>query len=134
MGSNYRRYIDGSSHHVYNRGIEGNIIFYSHWDCILYLTLYYLLGKQYGITTWAFCIMPNHVHMILVLQDGFDQLPTISRVVQQTKGLISKRVGQRIWQVHFHEHVIRGEQDYREIWEYIEQNPKRWMLDRYYCE
>ena len=62
MGSNYRRYIDGSSHHVYNKGIEGNIIFYSHWDCILYLTLYYLLGKQYGITTWAFCIMPNHVH------------------------------------------------------------------------
>ncbi len=93
------------------------------------------ISKSYsGVFVDSFVIMPNHVHMILVLQDGFDQLPTISRVVQQTKGLISKRVGQRIWQVHFHEHVIRGEQDYREIWEYIEQNPEKWMLDRYYCE
>ena len=62
MGSDYRHFVSGSRHHVYNRGIAGNMVFYSHRDCVLFLTLYYYLAKQYGLTTWAFCIMPNHVH------------------------------------------------------------------------
>ncbi|MBQ4287206.1 MAG: transposase [Bacteroidales bacterium] len=62
MGSLYRRYVNGARHHVYNKGIDGNIIFYSVRDFIYYLTLFYHLARHYGISTWAFCIMPNHVH------------------------------------------------------------------------
>ena len=28
--------------------------------------------------------------------------------------------------------MIRNEHDYREIWEYIDQNPAKWAEDRYY--
>ena len=62
MGKEYRRYRDGSVHHVYSKAVDGNIIFYSVKDCIFYLTLYYHLARRYGIKTLAFCIMPNHVH------------------------------------------------------------------------
>ena len=34
----------------------------------------------------------------------------------------------------FHEHVIRNENDYREIWEYIDANPAKWAEDRYYAQ
>ncbi|HAJ65218.1 MAG TPA: hypothetical protein DCM61_01375, partial [Clostridiales bacterium] len=37
-----------------------------------------------------------------------------------------------LWQRSFHEHVIRNENDYREIWEYINANPAKWVEDRYY--
>ena len=37
-----------------------------------------------------------------------------------------------VWQRSYHEHVIRGENDYRIIWEYIENNPARWTEDRYF--
>ena len=79
-----------------------------------------------------YVIMPNHVHLILVLQDTGKPCPSISRIVQQLKGVITKRLGKNIWQIHFHDHVIRSEQDYREIWQYIDNNPTKWSLDRYY--
>ena len=37
-----------------------------------------------------------------------------------------------LWQRSFHEHVIRNEHDYREIWGYIDANPAKWAEDRYY--
>ena len=51
--------------------------------------------------------------------------PTIDRVIKQTKGYVTKQVGFSFWQKSFHDHVIRNENDYKEIWEYIENNPKK---------
>ena len=85
-----------------------------------------------GAALDKYVIMPNHVHLILALQDEGAPCPSISRIVQQLKGVISKRLGKNIWQIHFHDHVIRNEQDYREIWQYIDNNPTKWFLDRYY--
>ncbi len=58
--------------------------------------------------------------------------PTVSRVIGQMKRRASMQAGILLWQKSFHEHVIRSEEDYREIWEYIENNPARWAEDRYY--
>ena len=49
--------------------------------------------------------------------------PTIDRVIKQMKGYITKQIGFSIWQKSFNDHVIRGEKDYKEVWEYIENNP-----------
>ena len=73
-----------------------------------------------------YCIMPDHIHMILFLDGdgGRTQFaPTISRIVKQFKGAVTKRIGCSIWQRSFYEHVIRNEQDYLETWEYIDANP-----------
>ena len=58
--------------------------------------------------------------------------PTISSVVGQTKRRISKQVGASVWQRSFHDHVIRGREDYLKIAKYIEQNPFIWELDCFY--
>ena len=50
------------------------------------------------------------------------------------KRFTNKRCGAALWQRSFHEHVIRGEEDYRQIWEYIDTNPAKWTEDRYYGE
>ncbi len=36
------------------------------------------------------------------------------------------------WQPRFHEHVIRNEEDYLKIAEYIQNNPCKWQEDKYY--
>ena len=81
-----------------------------------------------------YVVMPNHIHLIIVLQsDGRPQVaPTISRVVKQFKGAVSKKIGFTIWQKSFHDHIIRNENDYREIWEYIDTNPLKWEEDCFY--
>ncbi len=84
-----------------------------------------------------YVIMPNHVHMIIILKNEIDGrpkvAPTISRVMQQFKGSISKQIGFSLWQRSFHDHVIRNEQSYQEIWQYIDTNPLEWELDCYYA-
>jgi REP element-mobilizing transposase RayT len=79
-----------------------------------------------------YCIMSNHIHFIISIKadkNGRTQFaPTISRVVKQFKGSITKQIGKPIWQKSFYEHTIRNQTDYNEIWEYIENNPLKWIL------
>ena len=85
-------------------------------------------------------VMPNHIHMILVLSDSAIPVeggramraPTVSRVVNQMKGYVTKQVGFSIWQKLFYDRVIRSEDEYRKIWEYIDTNPLKWTEDCYY--
>jgi hypothetical protein len=58
----------------------------------------------------------------------------MSRVVNQLKGYVSKRVGFSIWQKTFHDHIIRNLEDYERHWNYICENPIRWKLDELYVE
>ncbi len=59
----------------------------------------------------------------------------IQALKSQSARLGSQRFGIKpLWQRSFHDHVIRGETDYREIWNYIENNPARWIEDRYYSD
>ena len=81
-----------------------------------------------------YCIMPDHIHMILSIHtdvDGRPQVaPTISRVMKQFKGSITKQIGRPIWQKSFYDHGIRNRRDYDEIWEYIENNPLKYLLKK----
>lgn len=63
-----------------------------------------------------YVIMPNHVHMIVVLDNhcGRTQFaPTVSRIVKQFKGVITKRIGFSIWQRSFYDRVIRNQEEYQ---------------------
>lgn len=84
-----------------------------------------------------YVIMPNHIHMIIVLQDSEGgramHAPTISTIINQFKGYVTKQIGQSIWQKSFHDHIIRNDKEYHEIYEYIENNPLKWELDKYYA-
>ena len=80
-----------------------------------------------------YVVMPNHIHLIVVIQNGRTQFaPTVSRIIKQFKGKITKQVGFCIWQKSFYDHIIRDEADYFRIWEYIENNPEKWTEDQYY--
>jgi len=58
--------------------------------------------------------------------------PTLSTVINQCKGYISKQAGFSLWQKLFHDHIIRDEDDYQTKWRYIDENPARWAEDEYY--
>ena len=44
------------------KGVNGFVLFYSISDMLVFLTHYYVIAKQYGITVDCLCFMPNHVH------------------------------------------------------------------------
>ncbi len=41
-----------------------------------------------------------------------------------------KRVTGNVWQRNYYEHVIRNEESLSRIWQYIHENPMRWVFDR----
>jgi len=109
----------------------------------------YIMSVQYRkmqITVNHYVIMPDHVHMLLSVQgetskketDGTSPAqksalvapsPTnavIPQIVSGIKRLTNREIGFNIWQRSYYDHVIRDEQDYWNIWQYIENNPARW--------
>lgn len=91
-----------------------------------------------AVSVDKYVIMPNHIHLLLQINTDEDgramPAPTISTLINQLKGAVTKKAGFPVWQKGFYDHVIRGEQDYREIWEYIAGNPFRWQEDKLYTE
>jgi REP element-mobilizing transposase RayT len=79
-----------------------------------------------------YCIMPDHIHLILRIESDLDgriiSAPTVSTVIGSMKRWVSRQVGRPIWQKSFYDHGIRNQQDYNEIWEYIENNPLKYLL------
>ena len=95
-----------------------------------------------GVMVDKYVIMPNHVHMILVLdweQSGrLIIAPTtrtnLSTIIQQFKRHVSKQIGKSIWQKGYHDHIIRDDVDYLRRWRYIDNNPTKWAEDEYYMK
>lgn len=83
-----------------------------------------------------YVIMLNHVHLLLAIHGSQDgrvmRAPTISNVICQMKGAVTKKIGFSLWQKLFHDHVVRNEEEYQKIWEYIEYNPINWEKDCFY--
>ena len=94
----------------------------------------------------AYVIMPNHIHLLLRIEEGaIHESPLrekgkrslLGKAIGYLKMNSSKRIHEchpslEIWQRGYYEHVIRNESDYREIWNYIDQNPAKWSEDRYF--
>ena len=58
--------IPGLPHHVTQRGNYRQQTFFQDADYLLYLRLLRQFSRQLGVTIQAYCLMPNHVHLIAV--------------------------------------------------------------------
>ncbi|MBR3738701.1 MAG: transposase [Eubacterium sp.] len=90
-----------------------------------------------------YVIMPNHIHLIVNIEStdsngaSGSPLPTnsvLSRHIGTLKRFCNKQIGDNIWQTGFYDHIIRNEEDYLHHLQYIEENPKKWIIgkDEYY--
>lgn len=85
-----------------------------------------------------YVIMPNHIHFIIHLTGGPcgeggrpKVAHTISRVIQQFKGAVTKKIGFQLWQKSYYDRIIRNEKEYIAISKYIHNNPVKWDIDEY---
>lgn len=88
----------------------------------------------------AFTVMPNHIHGIVMIKSevaGLTEQRSVSEIVRGFKTFSSRRInevrgtpGLPVWQRNYWEHIIRDEDSFRRIHDYIITNPLRWHLDR----
>ena len=86
------------------------------------------------ISVENYVIMPNHVHLLLLVGDGGQGAarPTVSAVVRSIKALVRKETGKSLFQNSFYDHILRDGQDFLIHWDYIETNPGKWAEDEYH--
>lgn len=64
----YKQYFQGAYYHIYNRGNQQQPIFLEDTDYLGYLKRLAEAKEKCGVTTLCYCLMPNHIHL-LVRQD-----------------------------------------------------------------
>ncbi len=95
------------------------------------------IEKHYNyVSIEKFVVMPNHIHLLLMIDNGGRIISaptkTVSTFVGQLKRSVSKTIGKSIWQKSFYDHVIRDRDDFLVKWKYIDENPLKWHLDKYF--
>lgn len=65
-----RSVIPGLAHHVTQRGNRREPVFFEEGDHGRYLGMVAEAARACGTAIWAYCLMPNHVHMVVVPRDG----------------------------------------------------------------
>ena len=91
------------------------------------------------VSVVEYVVMPNHVHFILRIYEngGSSRTPTptnarIPAFLSTWKRLTNRKAHFPIWQRSYYDHVIRNEDDYLRIRQYISDNPAHWAEDEYY--
>ncbi len=95
--------VPGHPHHVTQRGNGRARTFFGDEDYALYRDLLASHCRAAEVEIWAWCLMPNHVHLILVPSDPDGLRRALSRVHRAYAGVIQarrKRTG-HFWQGRF---------------------------------
>src|SRR5258707_8605566 len=116
-------------HHVTQRGNGRARTFFGDDDYALYRDLLAENCCAAGVEVWAWCLMPNHVHLILVPSDPDGLRRALARVHRGYAGIIQarrKRTG-HFWQGRFGA-VAMDEQHLAAALRYVALNPMRARL------
>jgi len=82
--------------------------------------------RQKRITTFAYVLMPDHLHWLFQLHNE-----TLSRIMRDFKGYSSRQISKhteqngKIWQAGYHDHALRRDEDIQKVARYIVANPLR---------
>jgi putative transposase len=121
-----RLVLPGLPHHVTQRGNRRQATFFGDADYALYLSLLRFWCARAGTRVWAWCLMPNHVHLILVpaMEDGLRAAlaPAHARYTAE----VNRREGWRghLWQGRFASFAM-DEAHVHACLRYVELNPVR---------
>jgi putative transposase len=116
----------GMPHHVTQRGNRRQQTFFNDEDYLAYLELMSEWCSKYNVKIWAYCLMPNHIHLIAVpeTKDGLNL--AIGEAHRRYTRRINFREGWRghLWQGRFSSFIL-DESYLLACTRYVELNPVR---------
>lgn len=95
--------VPGIPHHVTQRGNRRQAVFFGEDDFALYRDLLSEFTKAAGMGVWAWCLMPNHVHLLLVPQKADALASVLGEMHRRYSRAVNQREGWRgfLWQGRF---------------------------------
>ncbi|MCB2211919.1 transposase [bacterium] len=120
------RHIDSNvPYHITHRGKNKEKVFFNKLDYFKYLEILSNNCKKYRIDVWAYCLMPNHIHLIVSAESA----GSVSLTIQQTTRSYTywRKIQDKSkvnWDQRFHS-IPMDEKHLLYAARYIEQNPMR---------
>ena len=116
----------GLPHHVTQRGNRRMPTFFVEEDYRHYVALIAEWCGRFNVAVWAYCLMPNHVHLVLVPETMEGLHRAVSEAHRRCTRHVSLREGWRghLWQGRFASFVM-DEPHLLTAMRYVELNPVR---------
>ena len=88
-----------------------------------------LASQEFHFQVYAYCFMPDHLHLLLVAKNHNVSLTDfVKSFKQKTSYHYKQRYGNKLWQPSYYDHVVRKNENLNKIAEYIFFNPVRGVL------
>ncbi|HEX8223564.1 MAG TPA: transposase [Allosphingosinicella sp.] len=126
MPRSARLVVPSLPHHVTHRGNHKQQTFFREADYRLYKKYLHIACAETGTAVWAWCLMPNHVHLVLVPSSESG----LAAVMRRTRGRYTRAINARVdwtghlWQARFGSFVM-DERYLLACARYVELNPVR---------
>lgn len=88
-------------------------------------------AEKHDMSVHAYCFMPDHLH---ILVEGEGLIKFVKQFKQITGYHYKQATGEKLWQKSFYDHILREEEDLRDVARYIFKNPTREGLVRDFRE
>ena len=120
-----RQLLEGAEYHVTARINRGEKIFLAQEDRDLFMDVLKRAKKKFKFTLKNFCIMGNHVHLLIKPGQG----ESLSKIMQWLLGVFAQlwnkthNIHGHLWGDRFFSRIIMGFFDFLKVYLYIDYNP-----------
>lgn len=114
-------------YHVINRGNGRQDVFHKDKDYEAFINLMKQAKERYSVKIFAYCLMPNHFHMVLMPDKGEDLSKWIQWLMTSHVRRYHRHYGSsgHIWQGRFKSFIIQKDIHLLMVLRYVEGNPVR---------
>lgn len=116
----------GMPHHIYNRGNQKGIVYFDDRDYIYFRRTLRKYSKRYDLQILAFCLMPNHYH-ILAIPWNLDSLSMVMRDVGISYSYYVRKKYKwegHVFQSRYKSKTVWDKSYFEVVLKYIKENPR----------
>ena len=116
--------VEAVPYHLTQCGNAKQKIFFADADYRMYLDLLRRYSTAHGLAVWAYCLMPNHVHLIVVPRQETSMAKTLGRTHAEYARYfnLNQRSCGHVGQARYYSCPLAGAHLWRAM-AYVEQNP-----------
>ena len=117
----------GGYYHLYNRGVYRGRIFFNDENYLFCLQRMKAVGRKYGATIIAYCLMPNHYHFLLRQEGDVSLSRFVGALFNGYVQAVNRQQGRSgtLFEGRFRHRYVDGERYLIHLCRYIHANPVR---------
>ena len=130
MSKQLRKYSNSQIYHIILKGIDDENIFYDNIDRNVFLERIQLTKKLFEYEVYAYCLMSNHVHMVIKIKDEFLSKAMQNLIIRYVSYFNKKynRKGPFV-QSRFKSKNIEDSRYFIDVCRYIHRNPEKAKIE-----